>query len=1468
MRLRLPLAALCLVLPSAARADALPAVALPGESRPAGARLAEAIKRLQARKPAEAITLLQGLIDSGGNDLVERPGGRVVQARRLAHAALAGLPADALRLYRNRADPGARKWLEAGLAGSDDLLFKVVDEAFCSTPAARALDALGDRAFARGRFDEAAAWWRRLAPLEDGARPSDADALVYPDPAEDLAARIRAKQLLAWLFAGEAGWEKALAGYRQFHGKAEGKLAGQSGKYADILQAVAQQRRKVPPPRDDCWRTFAGAAARGRVADAPENIPEVLARLCRGGPTWRIDLERRELFDRELLPLKVDRVSGARTLAFHPVIAGRHALVADAQYVLGLDLRTGKLSQWYDLATDTGGASPVLRLPAPPDLRYTLTVADGCVFARLGVQAVKDVRPVDPKAGGRADDDTESYLVCLALEPSDTGSRFRWRARGIDLGRKEYAVFEGAPVAAGGRVFVAATRFEGDKVITAVRCYPTRPEDSNPALLWSTDVCATRELLPGGAGKKGALYQRRRHHLLTVAGPLVVYCSHSGVVVALDARTGQRAWAFRYPRRDTRDPEEKGPSLRDLAPPLLAGGKLYVAPADSEYLYCLDPDSGRSLWERRGLDVVHLLGVGQGRLIFTTWRDPRQGRLFAGGLRAVDSATGSDSGGWSLPDDGGGLAPMGRGLLAGDLVLWPTARRRFGVFAVRQRDGRQPDNPTLLHRIPSGNLVYAGGVLLVADQRTLSTFVPSGMLLETEEAAARQAPQSPRARLALARAEADRGLSARALGSLEQVHRLVGDAPGHSGQVLLRQARQERLRVHFADARRCAKAKENARADAALRAAAIGQPAGARLRLRIQAARLWEAVGEPARAVEAWQGILEAADLRGLAVAGEEGLSSTSAGLARAAVLRLVRAQGEANYSGAEKRARALWDAAADDRREAVAWKLAAEFPAATVTARALRWLGERSAREGRHATAAQVWRTLLGLRLSPAEAPDVRAALALAYEAQGCFRAARAAWLDLARHHPAARPQALHTRAALYHVTRRLQRAQYAPVAPPSLSLPLLRRWGVTLSPDEKVLQAGAGEGSGSRQVWSGKGRALICRSLETGEVLWESALSLAPTWAGGALDLALAGGPGGLAALRAADGIVVWQLSLEGALDRFQVAGGRLFCRAGERRLLAVEAGSGRILWQRPAPGAGFGMPAPRGRIGPRYHAGASALLVQASGRLWVLDAATGTVRRAAPTPLAPWPRDPVLLGTGQVALAPGGPRLEVWDLGGAERGWTCAPPGSTTASGEPPLVLGGGEVVFAIFPLNVGYQLSRVAKGAVLGHRLIEVDQLDPSGWAVDGGRLYQTRGADLLAYAVEDLEPLWRHELPAGEARLRLLGQKLLAWPGRVPAWQITLRGLGGTLQWRAGPLVPPDDYLSVNVHQLATGELVQRLNFPAGPGRLRLSRPNDTVPRTFPALRVAARPAGEDAPAVFAAGAGLLIQAGRQAWFLR
>ncbi|HZY88979.1 MAG TPA: hypothetical protein VFE78_29410, partial [Gemmataceae bacterium] len=144
-----------------ARAADLPAVLLSGEAKSTATRLAAAQKLLDEKKWPEAVAELQAVVDTAGDTLVPLEAGRSVQARRLCHARLAALPPEALRLYRDRVEPQARKWLAEAAATRDAaLLRKVVDEAFCSRSGERALDLLGDLAFERGRFDEAEGWWR------------------------------------------------------------------------------------------------------------------------------------------------------------------------------------------------------------------------------------------------------------------------------------------------------------------------------------------------------------------------------------------------------------------------------------------------------------------------------------------------------------------------------------------------------------------------------------------------------------------------------------------------------------------------------------------------------------------------------------------------------------------------------------------------------------------------------------------------------------------------------------------------------------------------------------------------------------------------------------------------------------------------------------------------------------------------------------------------------------------------------------------------------------------------------------------------------------------------------------------------------------------------------------------------------------------------------------------------------------
>jgi outer membrane protein assembly factor BamB len=686
-----------------------------GENRRTARRLVEIAdkEKLARDKPnaerwADVVDELQAVLASAGNELVAAEDGRCVPARWSCHARLAGLPKEVLARYRRRIERQAEKWLEQGRRERDAVVLRrVVEEAFCSRSAETALDLLGDLAFEKGQFEQAESWWGQLVPLEpsDKAPPQrEGGPPLYPDPQVD-AARTRAKQLLArWFGQGHARpteWRRLLDDFRKRHPRAEGHLAGERGLYWKRLEAVAAQEREpvVPSFDTDDWPTFAGAASRNRILPAESLSLAALSALCRHGRHWSLALGPDDPADQP--PTVIKPVGeAARSLAFHPVIAGRYVLVADSQYITAIDSETGKRQRWYDLATHTQNP-PWSTLPAPADLRCTLTVAGDCVLGRVGVQDLRSDR-------SEKEAKEQSFLLCLGLRADTRGEHLRWWAI---ADTKPGAFFEGTAVAARANVWIAVTRFEGARALTAIYCYPLDARGiATPR--WKQDVCAAREPPPGE--------RRYRHHLLTLAGPNVVYCSHSGVIVALDASTGRRAWALRYQQERIQE-EEKPPAPRDLCPPVYAEGKLFIAPADSDQLHCLDPLTGRRLWLRDRLEATQLLGVGQGRLIFTT-TTPKPG------LRAVDAEDGSDSGGWFLeaPGADGTGQTFGRGFLAGDLVYWPTYHPKGGrIYAVTQKTGEQPDDPTLLDNLPAGNLAFGNGTFVSAGRTRLDIYSPT-----------------------------------------------------------------------------------------------------------------------------------------------------------------------------------------------------------------------------------------------------------------------------------------------------------------------------------------------------------------------------------------------------------------------------------------------------------------------------------------------------------------------------------------------------------------------------------------------------------------------------------------------------------------------------------------------------------------------------------------------------------------------
>src|SRR5262249_5080999 len=151
---------------------------------------------------------------------------------------------------------------------------------------------------------------------------------------------------------------------------------------ANLLEALAKSERNPSHPPDLPGATFGGDATRSHVLRAAPEVLDRISKLCREGPTYRFSLESGRALTEELVgPGRgVPDSVRARSLAFYPVLAGPYLLVADARFVRAHDLRSGEGSIWFDLASGQHGLDLKdlnLRLPAPPDLRYTLTVAGG-----------------------------------------------------------------------------------------------------------------------------------------------------------------------------------------------------------------------------------------------------------------------------------------------------------------------------------------------------------------------------------------------------------------------------------------------------------------------------------------------------------------------------------------------------------------------------------------------------------------------------------------------------------------------------------------------------------------------------------------------------------------------------------------------------------------------------------------------------------------------------------------------------------------------------------------------------------------------------------------------------------------------------------------------------------------------------------------------------------------------------------
>ncbi len=709
----------------------------------------------------EAMGILQEIVQTENKGLVlVRPGaaGNVATYLNVAtrcNVLMSRVSREGRLAYRQKVDPQAKRWFEAWQRTRDDAeLLRIVHQAFLSSYGDDALLALGESAWDRGEFSTARSWWEQLVPLPEKANPSNYPNLLrYPDSEFDQPT-ILARTVMCSILEREP--IRAAEEIRQFSERyptAEGWLAGKQGVLCDRLRQVLDDSKQWARRKTNAEvETFALSPSRFRRI--PESIDV-------GALRWFQPLMTRSL-RRPVEPIHVKK----ELLSFFPVVYDKIVLVNDWDSIQAWNILTGEPA-WQSDQRDSAIIYPS-NIGDPSNIPEqicvgvpfnTMTIDGSRLYARMG-------SPVT-SSSNRQYRELESDLVCLDLTQE---GKLIWKLSSRELFRDDLWRFEGTPIIVNGRAYFAASR-RRPQLELMVACL----DASDGRMLWQRPVGGFRSSVDDS-------FNRVSHLLLTAGGGKVFFSTDVGAIVALDDQDGRLEWAVTYESRTDESPAAlSNPDQKGLLPPLFHQGLLFVAPNDADFALCLKADSGQIEWkyhylsnpsdpnsepfrreqenrQRRENQWHQLLGVADGGAA---------GRLIVSGtsLSAIDVMDGSVV--WTTPKNEN--SGFGRGLLVGDQILLP-GRETIEIYS--QQTG-QPLKEKLLKTPDSaqqgGNLIFANGMLLVAQPDRLSAYFEYSVLKERIEREVTERSDNNSIQLQLAEIEAAEGLIENAAGRIQQI---------------------------------------------------------------------------------------------------------------------------------------------------------------------------------------------------------------------------------------------------------------------------------------------------------------------------------------------------------------------------------------------------------------------------------------------------------------------------------------------------------------------------------------------------------------------------------------------------------------------------------------------------------------------------------------------------------------------------
>lgn len=634
----------------------------------------------------QGLEILERTVERFPDVMVPLGNRRYVSVSAYRNLVVAALPAEGLAAYRQRVDDEAELWLKAARKFRDPKpLRSILRKAFASSQGDEALELLGNLAWDEGRFETARHDWEQILPppKTDETNPN-VIRLFYPDSNLNLP-EIRARCILCSMMLSD--WKRValeLESFRKNHSQATGYLAGSEGNLILKLESLAKriQSQKLSSTFDEN-DTFAGNPARNRTYSFHDEMKTA---------SW----SKSFLVQQSQTKEKLDSpFQGRRPINF-PVVHRKNIFLCDDYRIGAIDLQTGKPSWGNGNGKDPGNnnaviyESPQYRGNAKPDSNIsgsplrTMTISNGKLYARMGNPITHwnssefRVKP--------------SSIVCLDIERGE--GRLLWSRSSIDFAGK--STFVGSPLVVAGKVILVLQQSHPQKQ-THIVCL----DSLNGQTCWKRKTYSS---ISSGDSERN----RIEPNFLTYGNGRLFLSTERGGLIAIDAENGKKDWILSYRRTGEKQPKDRA-NNSIVKPPLFFRERVYIAPSDSDSVFCIEASSGILIWKRRISDrIEHLLGVNESGLIVSGKR-----------LWCLDGESGKLI--WHGPIFSDPLGyGFGRGFLTEMNVFWPTRNRIF-TFDLQTGMMTSPPIPFRVRnpKASGGNLIPTNHGLLVAEPHRL-----------------------------------------------------------------------------------------------------------------------------------------------------------------------------------------------------------------------------------------------------------------------------------------------------------------------------------------------------------------------------------------------------------------------------------------------------------------------------------------------------------------------------------------------------------------------------------------------------------------------------------------------------------------------------------------------------------------------------------------------------------------------------